>query len=379
MSHDIVAASSSSSTHDALFVHHTGSTDKPPLSLRNVHIHYPTRRGAVQAVRGVDLDLRAGESLSLIGESGSGKTTLGLGIVRLLAKTAKVSQGNIIYRRDGLEIDVNELDARQLREFRWRECSMVFQSALNAFNPVLRVRNQMADTAKAHGWKDKNAVRAHVLNLLRYVQLDAERVIDAYPHELSGGMRQRVLIAMSLLLDPQVLILDEPTTALDILTQRTIIDLLRRLKEEQRFTMLFISHDLAIAAELADRIATMYAGKVVELGSTDDIFYRPRHPYTLGLIRAVPKVSGGFEDLASIPGSPPDLINLPSGCKFHPRCPFATEQCRQQEPPLEQVGRDHFAACWHWREVEAELAQNPLHQRRPQPQPVFASSNDGPH
>jgi peptide/nickel transport system ATP-binding protein len=169
------------------------------------------------------------------------------------------------------------------------------------------------------------------------------------------------------------LILDEPTTALDILTQRTIIDLLRRLKEEQHFTMLFISHDLAIAAELADRIATMYAGQIVELGSADDIFYRPRHPYTLGLIRAVPKVSGGFEDLASIPGSPPDLINLPSGCKFHRRCPFATEQCKQEEPPLEQVGKDHFAACWHWQEVEAELAQNPLHQRRPQvaqPQPA---------
>ncbi len=354
------------------FVHHISATRQPPLSLRNVHIIYPTRKGAVQAVRGVDLDLRAGESLSLIGESGSGKTTLGLGIVRLLAKTARMTQGQIIYRRDDQEIEVNRLQGRELREFRWRECSMVFQSALNAFNPVLRVWNQMADTAAAHGWRDKKAVRQHVINLLRFVQLDAERVIDAYPHELSGGMRQRVLIAMSLLLDPQVLILDEPTTALDILTQRTILDLLRRLKEEQHFTMLFISHDLAIAAELADRIATMYAGKIVEVGSADDIFYRPRHPYTLGLIRAVPKVTGGFEDLASIPGSPPDLVNLPSGCKFHPRCPFATEQCKQKEPELEPVGDDHSAACWHWQAVADELARHPLHQRKPASQPADA-------
>ncbi len=350
---------------DDAFFHHAAAGEKPPLSLRNVHIMYQSRKGAVNAVRGVDLDLRAGESLSLIGESGSGKTTLGLGVVRLLVKTARVTQGEIIYRRDGLEMDVSQLDARRLREFRWRECSMVFQSALNSFNPVLRIWNQMYDTAKAHGWGDRRAVREHVLNLLRFVQLDAERVIDAYPHELSGGMRQRVLIAMSLLLDPQVLILDEPTTALDILTQRTIIELLRRLKDEQRLTMLFISHDLAIAAELADRIATMYAGKIVEIGSADDIFYRPRHPYTLGLIRAVPKVIGEFEDLVSIPGSPPDLVDLPSGCKFHPRCPFATDRCSREEPDLEQVGKDHAAACWHWQSVAEELADRPLHQSLP--------------
>ncbi|MCA9964823.1 MAG: ABC transporter ATP-binding protein, partial [Anaerolineales bacterium] len=209
--------------------------------------------------------------------------------------------------------------------------------------------------AKAHGWRDKEAVRKQALDLLNFVQLDAERVINAYPHELSGGMRQRVLIAMSLLLNPQVLILDEPTTALDILTQRTIITLLRRLKEEKNFTMIFISHDLAIAAELADRIATMYGGRLVEVGPTDQLFYSPRHPYTLGLIRAVPTVTGGFEELSSIPGSPPDFINMPSGCKFHPRCAFATEKCSQEEPDLEPVSNGHYAACWHWREVKVEV------------------------
>jgi peptide/nickel transport system ATP-binding protein len=167
-------------------------------------------------------------------------------------------------------------------------------------------------------------------------------------------------LAISLLLDPQILILDEPTTALDILTQRTIISLLRRLKEERHFTMIFISHDLAIAAELADRVATMYAGRVVELGKTKDIFYRPRHPYTLGLIRAVPTVTGGFEELSSIPGSPPDLVNLPTGCKFHPRCQFATEKCQREEPELDKVGEDHFAACWHWTEVQRDIEHTSL-------------------
>jgi len=337
------------------------STPQPPLSLDNVHVSYATRKGKVQAVRGVTLDLLAGESLALIGESGSGKSTLGLAVVRLLPETAAVAPGSIQYRRGDREVEVLKLTKAELREFRWRDCAMVFQAALNAFNPVLTVWDQTWDTAKAHGWQDKKAVQTRLVELLRFVQLDPKRVIDAYPHELSGGMRQRVLLALSLLLDPQILILDEPTTALDIITQRTIIKLLRQLKEEQHFTMIFISHDLAIAAELADRVATMYAGRVVELGKSNDIFYRPRHPYTLGLIRAVPTVTGGFEQLFSIPGSPPDLINLPSGCKFHPRCAFATDRCKQEEPELATVGPAHEAACWNWQQVEAELQVKPLH------------------
>lgn len=331
-----------------------------PLSLEKVSVTYSTRRGAVQAVRNVDLQLLSGQSLALIGESGSGKTTLALAIVRLLPETATIG-GKIQYRRNGTEIDVLSQSNKQMRAFRWADCAMVFQAALNAFNPVLKVWDQAWDTAKAHGWTDKAAVRTKLTDTLRFVQLDPGRVIDAYPHELSGGMRQRVLLALSLLLNPQILILDEPTTALDILTQRTIISLLRQLKEEQNFTMIFISHDLAIAAELADRIGTMYAGRLVEMGSSDDIFYRPRHPYTLGLIRAVPTVTGGFEELESIPGSPPDLVNLPTGCKFHERCPFVTDQCKTEEPELEIVGPDHYAACWNWREVEGHLVENPLH------------------
>ncbi len=324
---------------------------KTPLSVRDIWVEYAVERGVVKAVRGVSLDLREGESLALIGESGCGKTTLGLALVRLLVKAATIRHGEINYiYRDGREIDIRQLSERELQKFRWQECAMVFQSALNALNPVLTILDQFHDTFRSHGQRvPKSYTRQRAKELLREVQLDPERVIDSYPHELSGGMRQRVLLAMSLLLDPQVLILDEPTTALDILTQRTIIDLLHRLQRKLNFSMMFISHDLSTAAELADRMATMYAGVIVELGSVDDTFYHPAHPYTLGLIRAVPTVTGDFEELSSIPGAPPDLIDPPSGCKFHLRCPYVAERCRHEEPTLTPVEGDpgHTAACFY--------------------------------
>ena len=332
-------------------------TGSPPLTVEDLWVEYQIERGVVKAVRGVSFALEKSESLALIGESGCGKTTLGVALIRLLVKAATIRQGEITYWRDGRGLDVLSLNEKELRRFRWAECAMVFQSALNAFNPVLRIWDQVLDTARAHGSISKGEIRRRTLQLLEHVQLDPKRVIDAYPHELSGGMRQRVLLAMSLLLDPQVLILDEPTTALDILTQRTIIDLLRRLKEELGFSMIFISHDLATAAELADRVATMYAGSIVELGPVDDIFYRPTHPYTLGLIRAVPTVTGDFEDLISIPGAPPDLVDPPPGCKFHPRCPYATEQCMVEEPKLEPYyGENHTVACFNVQQVHRDTA-----------------------
>jgi peptide/nickel transport system ATP-binding protein len=236
---------------------------------------------------------------------------------------------------------------------------MVFQGAQNAFNPVLRVDAQFYDTARAHGMTDTARVKERAIELLRMVQLDPQRVFHSYPHELSGGMRQRVLIALGLLLQPQVVILDEPTTALDILTQRSVIEVLRGLKKQLDFSLIFISHDLSLAAELADRVATIYAGKIVEIGNVFDIFESPRHPYTMALTRAVPTVTGEMYDLVSIPGSPPDLIDPPQGCAFHPRCPFATEVCKVNPPLLEEVGQghdhdhdhDHWAACFHWREI----------------------------
>ncbi len=297
-------------------------------------------------MRGITIDLYRGESLALIGESGSGKTTLGLSLIRLLPGSGRVRSGSILYEPDGRTQDILSMSEEAMRRFRWQEIAMVFQSALNAFNPVLRIWDQIYDTVKAHDGMSKQEARKRGLELLKMLQLDPERVIRSYPHELSGGMRQRVLIAVSLLLNPKILILDEPTTALDILTQRNIIDLLRKIKTELDLSMVFISHDLSLAAELADRVATMYAGSVVEIGPVNDMFYRPRHPYTVGLIKAVPTVTGDYRELFSIPGSPPDLVDLPSGCKFHERCDRATKRCHEEEPELVPVGDGHYVRCF---------------------------------
>lgn len=336
------------------------------LSVQNLSIEYAARRGRVQAIRNVTFDVQRAEALAIIGESGSGKTTLGLGIVQLLPSTARITNGQALYRRypsggNGSatvkEVDALKLRGRALRQFRWKECAMVFQSALNSLNPVLRISDQFGDTARAHEYLRGRALQQRAEHLLRLVRLDPERVWRSFPHELSGGMRQRVLIALSLLLDPQLLILDEPTTALDILTQRNIMDVLKELRRELEFALVFISHDLSLAAELADRVATVYAGKIVEMSNVETTFREPRHPYTIGLINAVPTLKGTREDLTSIPGSPPDLIELPSGCKFHPRCPLADQLCKEQEPELERINGDHQVACWHWKMARQVLSK----------------------
>lgn len=331
------------------------------LSVRNLSIEYKARRGFVQAVRNVSFDLQRGEVLALIGESGSGKTTVSLGIVQLLPGNARISTGKIVYQRRDPQTgqvkitSVLELKPSEMRAFRWKECAMVFQSALNALNPVLKVSDHFGDTAAAHGYLHGKALAERSAHLLNLVRLDPERVWKAYPHELSGGMRQRVLIALSLLLEPQVIIMDEPTTALDILTQRNIMDVLNSLRKELDFSLVFISHDLSLAAELADRVATMYAGIIVEISTVHTIFTNPHHPYTIGLINAVPTLVGTKEELVSIPGQPPDLIELPSGCKFHPRCPLAEERCRHDEPPLEEIAPNHSVACWRWQDARSAL------------------------
>lgn len=340
----------------------------PTLAVRGLSIEYKARRGRVQAIRNVSFDVERGEAVALIGESGSGKTTLGLGIVQLLPGTAAITQGSIVYQRyappapytkpaPAQQVEVLKLQGSALRQFRWKECAMVFQSALNALNPVLRIADQFADTAKAHGYLKGKALQDRAQYLLQLVRLDPARVWKSFPHELSGGMRQRVLIALGLLLEPQLLILDEPTTALDILTQRNIMEVLKDLRQKLSFSLIFISHDLSLAAELADRVATVYAGKVVEIADVHTTFKEPMHPYTIGLINAVPTLRGTKEDLTSIPGSPPDLIELPSGCKFHPRCPLADQLCQEQEPELHEVSSGHQAACWHWNSAWQALSR----------------------
>ena len=321
---------------------------EPILSVRDLVVEYRTAAGPVRAVRGVSFDLYPHESLALIGESGCGKTTLGLALLRLLPKLGSTPSGEVRYRRrDGQVLDLLALSRQELRRFRWSEAAMVFQGSMNSLNPLLRVRDQMRDTVLAHRRMPADELRLLCEDVLGKVQLDPGRVLPAYPHELSGGMKQRVLIAMSLLLDPQILVLDEPTTALDIRTQRAIVDVLHELRAELGFAMIFVSHDLPLAAELADRVATMYAGRIIELGGVRDLFYRPRHPYTVGLLGAVPPIVGDLSDLASIPGGPPSLLALPPGCPFRPRCVRAEPDCTAAEPGLTIMGTGHTAACHH--------------------------------
>ncbi|HTH71533.1 MAG TPA: ABC transporter ATP-binding protein [Candidatus Saccharimonadales bacterium] len=328
----------------------------PVLSVRDLSIDYRTRRGPVHAVRDVSFDIAKGETVAIIGESGSGKTTLAVSLIRLSPRSARITKGSILYTSDRETIDIRTVAEDELRQYRWSECAMVFQAALNSFNPVINIWEQFADTARAHGMKDSATIHTRANELLDLVHLDPARVLKSYPHELSGGMKQRVLIALSLLLEPQLIILDEPTTALDILTQRAIIDLLGTLRKKLGFSMIFISHDLSIAAELADRMITMYAGTVVERASVTDLFYRPRHPYSVGLLRAVPRVSGAMGAVESIPGSPPDLIRLPPGCTYIPRCPLAIAACADREPDLVAVDTpDHEARCIRWKTVAEQV------------------------
>jgi len=328
----------------------------PILSVRDLSIDYRTRRGPVRAVRDVSFDVEKGETVAIIGESGSGKTTLAVSLIRLSPRSARITKGRILYTNARETVDIRTMPEDELRQFRWSECAMVFQAALNSFNPVINVWEQFVDTGQAHGMKDTKKIHARAEELLELVRLDPDRVLGSYPHELSGGTKQRVLIALSLLLEPQLVILDEPTTALDILTQRSIIDLLGQLKRSLGFSMIFISHDLTIAAELADQMITMYAGTVVERASVNDLFYRPRHPYSVGLLRAVPRVSGAMGSVASIPGSPPDLIRLPPGCTYVARCPLAIAACSEREPDLLPVDTPrHDARCIRWQVVAEQI------------------------
>ncbi|WP_051326313.1 ABC transporter ATP-binding protein [Glycomyces tenuis] len=343
---------------------------EPILSVRDLEIAYRTgRKESVTAVTGVDLDLYEGQSLALVGESGCGKTTLGLGLLRLLPGPGRITSGSLVYRlKDGTRADLLTMGKEPLRRFRWNEAAMVFQGAMNAFNPVIRIVDHFADTLRDHSggkrWT-KQAVERRAGELLEAVRLDPDRVLPSFPHELSGGMKQRALIALAIALNPQVLVLDEPTTALDLLTQRQIVQQLHELRRQFGFTMVFITHDLGLAAELADRVATMYAGRIIETGSARDIFHAPKHPYTAGLINAVMPVkdavpaSGATPRLESIPGYPPSLKAMPDGCAFHPRCAFATEECKAAPVALEVLaerpdGMTHAAACLHHDRVRLE-------------------------
>jgi oligopeptide/dipeptide ABC transporter ATP-binding protein len=320
---------------------------KPVLEVRDLSIVYD---GETKAVDHVDIALAPGETLGLAGESGSGKSTLALGLCRLLRPPAVITSGSVIYRGSRVApggVDLLDLKARELRKLRWREISIVFQSAMNALNPVLRIRDQLGDVLDAHLHLSREEKHDRLDTLVDLVGIPRER-LRSYPHELSGGMRQRVMIAMALAVDPEVVIMDEPTTALDVVVQREILAQIVELQDRLHFAVLFITHDLSLLLEIADRIAVMYAGKLVEVGSAEQIHNRPAHPYTQGLLGSFPSVHGARRELAGIPGTPPDLRSLPPGCPFVPRCNHATDKCHSIDMRMNPVpGSDqsHLSAC----------------------------------
>ena len=307
---------------------------KPLLQVKDLCVDYLTDRGPVRAVDRVSLELARGEFLGIVGESGCGKSTLLFAIARLLSAPAEISSGEVWF--DGR--DMVSMDEDELRHLRWSGYSVVMQSAMNALNPVMTVAEQLSDAIQAHVHMSERQLRSRSQELLKVVGIDPVH-LQSYPHQLSGGMRQRAMIAMALALTPDLVIMDEPTSALDVVAQRSLMMKIKQLQREFGFATIFVTHDMSLVSHFSDRLAVMYAGQVVELGQTRQVFAEPRHPYTVGLMRSFPSITGPLQPLAGIPGSPPDLAHPPSGCRFHPRCPKKFDRCPDEEPELYASGQ----------------------------------------
>lgn len=312
------------------------------LEVRNLQTHFKTEDGVVPSVNGISFSVSKGETLAIVGESGCGKSVTSLSIMGLVAPPGQVVGGEILLEGKNLLA----LNKKELRKLRGNKLSMIFQEPMTSLNPVFTVGNQLGEVFRLHQNMDKQQARTKSIEMLETVGIPrADKVVDYFPHQLSGGMRQRVMIAMALACNPALLIADEPTTALDVTIQAQILELLKKLNEEYETGVILITHDLGVVAEMADRVVVMYAGEVVEQAGVYDLFAQPKHPYTKGLLGSLPKLDEQREELDSIPGAVPNPLNMPSGCAFHPRCPAATEQCHSQKPSLVEVARDHLARC----------------------------------
>lgn len=314
----------------------------PLLDVRNLTMHYATKMGDVHAVDDVTFALEEGEAIGLVGESGCGKTSIALTLLRLLPDNAKFLGGQALFEG----VDLTRLPEGEMRRIRWRGISMIFQAAMNSLNPVYRVGDQIIEAMQTHMNVSYREARKRVAELFDLVGL-APELMDRYPHEYSGGMKQRAVIAMALACDPKLVIADEPTTALDVIVQDRILRRIDEVRRQLNMAMMYISHDIAVIAEVAQRLGVMYAGSLVEFGDTLTIFQRPAHPYTIALMSAFPSLKGEKRKLQGLPGEPPDLLRPPPGCRFHPRCAFATALCSAQAPPYEPIEPGHFVACWH--------------------------------
>jgi peptide/nickel transport system ATP-binding protein len=316
---------------------------KPLLQIKGLKTYFYTEDGVVQAINGVDFSIMPGEVMGLVGESGSGKSVTSLSIMRLLPASGKIVAGEIWFGGE----DLTKLSEKRMLEIRGNEISMIFQQPTSCLNPVFRIGDQIAEAILAHSQVTKEEAMRQAIEMLRIVGIpDPEKRARAYPHEISGGQAQRVMIAMALATKPKLLIADEPTTALDVTIQAQILDLMRELRRETGTSILLITHDMGIIAEMCDKVAVMYAGQIVEYTDVYSLFDEPLHPYAEGLLAAIPVLGVVQEHLAVIPGSVPNLIDLPPGCKFAPRCPYAKEICTQQEPRLVEVRPGHWARCF---------------------------------
>lgn len=312
------------------------------LEVKDLYTYFYTTKGVVRAVDGVSFTLNKGEVLGIAGESGCGKSTLAYSIIRLVPPPGKIKSGEIYFMGE----NILKMDRETFRKkVRWKGISMIFQGAMNALNPVYTVGDQIAEVIMIHEGLSKREAYVRVYKLLSLVGIDPRRA-HSYPHELSGGMRQRALIAMALALSPSLVIADEPTTALDVVVQAQIMNLLKKLQRDLRTSIILITHDLSLIAEIADKVAIMYAGKIVETGTSEQIYYNPQHPYTKGLLAAIPRIRGEITKLEWIPGVPPDLRNPPPGCRFAPRCKFKFEPCDKEEPPIIEIEPGHYVSCW---------------------------------
>jgi len=313
------------------------------LEIRNLGINFSIREGTIRALDNVDLDFPRGKITAVIGESGCGKSTLANSILGLFAGNSSVDPlSKILFEGK----NILGLGREELRKFRWQQASMVFQSAQSSLNPTMNIEDQLVDSILDHeGATDRAEAMKRVSNLLKMVNLDAGMIMKSFPHQISGGMKQRVIIALALTLNPQLVVLDEPTTALDVITQNFIFDILSNIHAAQNLTMILITHDIELAGNFADSIVVMYGGEVFEVVSAAQMLKKPGHPYTEGLLHSIPRVSGERVEIKPIPGHPPDLINKPVGCIFRPRCEFAKEICETQKPKLVTIGDGWVAAC----------------------------------
>jgi len=329
------------------------SEKKPILQVKDLRTYFYTEDGIVKAVDGVSFEVYEGETLGIVGESGCGKSVTSLSILRLLDERGKIESGQIVYKDKNLL----ELSEDEMRKIRGNEIAMIFQEPMTALNPVYTIGDQIMEAIILHQKLPKDEARKLAIEMLRKVGIpEPEKRVDEYPHELSGGMRQRAMIAMSLSCNPSILIADEPTTALDVTIQAQILELMKQLQNEYGMSIIMITHDLGVIAEMSDRVLVMYAGKAMEYAGVRELFKNPKHPYTWGLMNSIPRLDAEYERLNAIPGTVPDALHFPEGCRFHTRCELATDRCRVEEPPLEEVAPGHFSACWHIDKLEAAIA-----------------------